>query len=587
MSRTRWMPYTFGLLLALALALYTTAGEAWAQADGSAAVQLGTTEELGSFLVDGEGMSLYLFMADEPGSAVSTCYDQCAEAWPPLLSEGMATAEDVNADLLGTLERDDGSMQVTYNGWPLYYFVRDQQPGDTMGHEIEGFGAEWYLVTPEGEALHAEAEAEQTGGMMQEAGGLGSAVQPEGTLPGEPSIQLVKVADGLIDPVNVAAPADGSNRIFIVERTGTIRILQDGELLDEPFLDISDTVRTGFLEQGLLGLAFHPNYSENGRFFVYYIDYRTNGDSVLAEFQVSDGDANVADPESARVLLTHDQPFINHNGGNLTFGPDGYLYLSLGDGGLAGDPYRNAQDLSNILGSIIRIDVDADVRRGYAIPEDNPFSGMVLYSPTANNEAQDGGYIPDAAPEIWVYGLRNPWEFSFDRETGDLYIADVGQNEWEEINFVAAGEQGGQNFGWPDLEASHCYVDENCTPTGVLPVAEYANPEPGCSITGIGVYRGGQSTTLDGIYFSSDFCSGKVWGLTRNDQNEWLFAELLDTELLVTGAGEGEDGELYVAACNCQFGRNYDPFANPGGTLWRIVQSDQVPEGAETAPLAP
>lgn len=414
---------------------------------------------------------------------------------------------------------------------------------------------------------------------------LGSAVQPTGTLPGEPAIQLVKVADGLIDPVNVAAAPDGSGRLFIVERVGRILIVEDGELLEEPFLDISDSMKIDFLEQGLLGLAFHPNYAENGRFFVYYTDYRTNGDSFLVEFSVAEDNPNQANPDSANVLLTHDQPYINHNGGTIRFGPDGYLYVAMGDGGLAGDPYRNAQTLENLLGKILRIDVDTDNRQGYTIPEDNPFAGQVLYSSAANREAQDGNYIPDARPEIWAYGLRNPWQFSFDRQTGDLYIADVGQNAWEEINFQPADWESGQNYGWPILEGSHCYPPEGeCSPFGVLPVAEYANPDEGCSITGIGIYRGEQFPSLDGIYFTADFCTGKVWGLTQTDDGTWSFAELLDTPLPITGAGEDDTGALYLTACNCQFGRGYDPYADPGGTVWQVVAADQVPEGAETAP---
>jgi hypothetical protein len=258
----------------------------------------------------------------------------------------------------------------------------------------------------------------------------------------------------------------------------------------------------------------------------------------------------------------------------------------MGDGGMAGDPYKNAQDLSNLLGKLLRIDVDVENGQGYAIPDDNPFAGEVIYSSQANNLAQDGSYIPDARPEIFVYGLRNPWEFSFDRQTGDLYIADVGQNAWEEINMVTAESAPGANFGWPLLEGSHCYwPDAECTAFGVLPVAEYANESDiGCSITGIGTYRGDEFAGLDGIYFASDFCSGIVWGLMQGEDGAWHFSELLNTSLLVTGAGEDEAGNLYVAACNCQFGRNYDPYADPGGTVWRLVAADAVPEGAETAP---
>jgi glucose/arabinose dehydrogenase/plastocyanin len=415
----------------------------------------------------------------------------------------------------------------------------------------------------------------------------GQTAQPGGTLPGDPSVQLVKVAEGLIDPVNIASAGDGSGRIFVVERTGTIRIITaEGELLPEPYLDISNTVKIDFLEQGLLGLAFHPRFTEVGKFYVYYTDYRTNGDSFVVQFQTSATDPNVADPDSARVLFTQDQPYVNHNGGTIHFGPDGYLYIALGDGGLAGDPYNTAQDINTPLGSLLRIDVDAQ-RQGddYGIPEGNPFAGEVLFSQEANQLAQTNEYHPGAAPEIWAYGLRNPWQFSFDPANGDLYIADVGQVAWEEINYLSAGEGAGTNFGWDFLEASHCYSPEEteCGQVGTLPVAEYDH-EVGCSITGMGVYRGEDYPSLDGIYFNSDFCSGRIWGLARDDGGTWQYAELLDTELLVTGSGQGEDGALYLTACECEFGRDYDLFENPNGTVWKLVSADQVPEGAETAP---
>jgi glucose/arabinose dehydrogenase/uncharacterized cupredoxin-like copper-binding protein len=404
-------------------------------------------------------------------------------------------------------------------------------------------------------------------------------------LPGSPSIQLVKVVDGLADPVNVAAPNDGSGRLFVVERVGRIRIVQDGELLEEPFLDISENVKIDFQEQGLLGLAFHPDSATNGRFFIYYTDYQTNGDSFLVEYAVSD-DPNVADPESGRVLLTQDQPFVNHNGGTIHFGPDGYLYVTLGDGGLAGDPYHNAQNINTLLGKILRIDVDTDDARGYTIPEDNPFGGQVLESAVASALAQNGGYMPGARPEIWLYGLRNAWQFSFDSATGDLYIADVGQGLWEEVNFLPAGSEGGNNFGWPHMEGAHCYpAGSDCTVFGTLPVAEYGHVDDSCSITGVGVYRGSESPSLDGIYLTADYCSGKVWGLARNESDSWIFAELLDTEQLIAGAGADEAGELYITTCTCDFDRSYDPEEELGGAVWRVVQSDAVPAGAETAPM--
>ena len=419
--------------------------------------------------------------------------------------------------------------------------------------------------------------------------GVGAA-QPDGTLPGNPSIELVKVADGLIDPVNAASPDDGTGRIFVVERVGYLRIIEpDGTVLEEPFLDIANSMKIDFLEQGLLGVAFHPDYANNGRFFVFYADYRTQGNHFLVEYTVSADDPNLADPDSARVLFSFEDPYVNHNGGTIHFGPDGYLYIGIGDGGLAGDPFDNAQDLANPLGKILRIDVDAPTEGGaaYGIPADNPFTGQLLPMTEANELAQTDAYHPDARPEIWAYGLRNPWQFSFDPANGDLYIADVGQNAWEEINYQPAGSEGGQNYGWDPLEGAHCYPPEEaqCGLVGTLPVAEYSHAEGDCSITGMGVYRGQESAALDGIYFNSDFCSGRVWGLTRDDAGEWVYQELLDTTLLVTGAGQDQDGEVYLTACECEFARDYDPFDNPTGTLWRVVSADQVPEGAETAPL--
>jgi glucose/arabinose dehydrogenase len=359
-------------------------------------------------------------------------------------------------------------------------------------------------------------------------------------------------------------------------------------VLEEPFLDISGRVSTQFLEQGLLGLAFHPNYAENGYFFVNYTDFRTNGKTFVVRYQVSDDDPNRADPGSAKVILTQDQPYVNHNGGTIRFGPDGYLYIGLGDGGLAGDPHRTAQAVDSLLGKMLRIDVDTDDDVPYAIPADNPFvEGQLMESDEANRLGQTGAYVPVAQPEIWALGLRNPWQFSFDRETGDLYIADVGQQLWEEINLEPADSPGGRNYGWPWLEGTQCFLEtgEGCAEVGTLPVAEYNHADGGCSITGIGIYRGEAYPELAGIYFNSDYCTGKVWGLSQAGDGSWRYEELLDTGLLVTGAGEGEDGALYATSCECTFGRDYDPFANRAGAVWRIVPEGQVSDGAETAPI--
>jgi glucose/arabinose dehydrogenase len=402
---------------------------------------------------------------------------------------------------------------------------------------------------------------------------------------------LVKVAGGLADPVNIANAGDGSGRLFVVERVGLIRIIdQDGNLVDEPFLDIQDSVKTDFLEQGLLGLAFDPEYEDNGLFYVYYANYSTNGTLRLVQYKVSADDPDKADPDTAQLVMEiADDPYINHNGGTVRFGPDGYLYWTTGDGGLAGDSFENAQNIRNHFGKIFRIDVHTpESERPYSIPADNPF----LEASKVSLDPQDAAaYHPGAVAEIWAYGLRNPWQFSFDPQTGDLYIADVGQNAWEEINFQEAGSAGGQDYGWDWLEGSHCYPETvtDCPrgQVGVLPVAEYDHSNGDCSISGLGVSRGDESPSLDGVYLSSDFCSGRVWGLERGDDDAWIFQELLDTQLLVTGGGNGEAGDVYLTSCNCDFGRDYDPMADPQGAVWRVVQSDKVPDGAETASAEP
>jgi glucose/arabinose dehydrogenase len=379
---------------------------------------------------------------------------------------------------------------------------------------------------------------------------------PGGDLPGNPAIQLVQVAKGLVDPINIASAPDGSGRLFVVERIGRIRIVDpDGTLLPTPFLDISRTVKSDYLEQGLLGLAFDPNYETNGYFYVNYTDWRTNGDTFIVRFKTSADDPNAADLNSARVLLTYDQPHVNHNGGTMKFGPDGYLYIAVGDGGLAGDPYDNAQNRSVLLGKILRIDVNVPDQMAagetgttsaasgasgtgsgastagaasegvppafpgaaYRIAAANAGIGQVQYSPVASQMAQNGGYHPAARAEIFAYGLRNPWQFAFDPQTNDMFIADAGQNQWEEIDFVPAGMTETLNFGWSRMEGAHCYPHGvPCSPTGVLPVAEYPHTD-GCSITGIGVHRGGASANLDGVYFAATIAraTSGVWRWVR------------------------------------------------------------------------
>jgi glucose/arabinose dehydrogenase len=319
-------------------------------------------------------------------------------------------------------------------------------------------------------------------------------------------------------PVNLQA--DGSGRLFVIEKPGRIRIIENNQLLETPFLDITDRVGSNGNEQGLLGLAFHPRYQENGRFFVNYTD-TSGGDTVIARFQVS-SDPNVADPNSEVQLLGIDQPFPNHNGGVLAFGPDGYLYAGLGDGGSQGDPNGNAQNTSVLLGKILRIDVDS--AEPYAIPSDNPFGN-----------------------EVWAYGFRNPWRFSFDRTTGDLYIGDVGQNQWEEIDFLPAGSPGGANFGWDHREGAHDY--EGGGPEGMIdPVAEYSHPEGGCSVTGSYVYRGSMPE-WQGIYLYGDYCTGMIWGLIQVDGG-WQTQLLFDVDATITSFGQDEQGEIYMISDN-------------------------------------
>jgi glucose/arabinose dehydrogenase len=345
------------------------------------------------------------------------------------------------------------------------------------------------------------------------------------------SFTLTEIVSGLSSPTGIVDPGDGSGRLFIIEQTGTIRVLENGALRDDVFLDLSDQV-SGSSEQGLLGLAFHPGFAESGQLFVDYTDL--DGDTVVARYQVDSGDPNLADPDSAEQVLTVDQPFPNHNGGDLAFGPDGYLYIALGDGGSQGDPNGNGQNPGTLLGSILRIDVDSTTGDlPYGIPEDNPFADSA------------GG-----APEVYIYGLRNPWRFSFDRDTGDLYIADVGQNMIEEINMLPAGEQAGANLGWNILEGSACYLASDCRPDGtVLPVTEYSH-DFGCSVTGGYVVRGGLIPALEGVYLFADYCSGLLWGTARDAEGAWQTSDPVETGLNISSFGQGPDGEIYVVDLN-------------------------------------
>jgi len=357
------------------------------------------------------------------------------------------------------------------------------------------------------------------------SGGDG-AVQPPP--PEADDLRLVEVAGGLESPVYVTAPP-GDARLFIVEQPGRIRVVENGSLLATAFLDIAGLVGSGG-ERGLLSIAFHPQYAQNGFVYVNYTDRA--GDTRVERYRAS-ADRNRADPASARLVIGIAQPFSNHNGGQLQFGPDGKLYVGMGDGGSAGDPDGHGQNPATLLGDILRLDVDAGPP--YAVPADNPFAGQA-----------------GRRGEIWIMGVRNPWRFSFDRETGQMYVADVGQGQWEEVHVSARGE-GGLNFGWNTMEGTHCFRPATgCDRRGLtLPVLEYSHADGACSVTGGYMYRGSDIPGLRGHYFYGDFCAGWVRSFRHSggeavDRREW---EVGDVGNILT-FGEDAEGELYLGSTN-------------------------------------
>jgi len=316
---------------------------------------------------------------------------------------------------------------------------------------------------------------------------------------------------------------DGSGRLLVLEQPGTIRIIDNGQVLAQPFLDLTDRVGSRGTEQGLLGIAMDPAFAKTGIFYLNYTD--RNGNTVVARYH-SKAEGLTADTAFEEILLHVDQPFANHNGGNLVFGPDGMLYIGLGDGGSGGDPQGNGQNLNTLLGKMLRIDVSG--QSGYTIPADNPF-------------ASGGG-----KPEIWAYGLRNPWRYSFDSQTGDLYIGDVGQNQYEEIDFVPAGTPPGLNFGWNFREGLHPY--KATLPAGLVltdPVFEYDHGQ-GCSVTGGYVYRGQNLPEFNGIYLFGDYCSGIIWGMLRGADGKWQTELLFQMSASISSFGQDSRGELYM-----------------------------------------
>ncbi len=352
-------------------------------------------------------------------------------------------------------------------------------------------------------------------------------VQAQASTPPDPSgVKLTTVASGFLRPLFLTNAGD--SRLFVVEQGGKIWIVNDGQKSSAPFLDVSALVSaeakgSGYSERGLLGLAFAPDYASSGVFYINYTD--VNGNTVVARYHVSADNPDAADPNSAVTILTQQQPYANHNGGNMAFGADGYLYIGLGDGGSGGDPQGNAQNLGTLLGKILRIDVNADT---YSVPPDNPF---------VNTQG--------AKPEIWAYGVRNPWRFSFDRETGDLYIGDVGQDKWEEVDFQPAGDPGGENYGWNIYEATHPYSGAAAPANLVMPVAEYGH-NVGITVVGGYVYRGAAIPSLVGYYFYGDYGTGLIWSLYRDASGQWQSSTFMSGVGTISSFGQDASGELYV-----------------------------------------
>lgn len=363
------------------------------------------------------------------------------------------------------------------------------------------------------------------------------------TVPPAVTLSLAPFASGLTSPVGVYNAGPGDDRLFVIELRGRIRIVQaDGTVVGTPFLDISSRVDSDEGEEGLLGLVFDPNYATNGFFYVNYTNTTDRRRTRISRFSVT-ADPNVADPNSEVILFTVDQPFSNHNAGDIHFGPDGLLYIPLGDGGGGGDQDNNAQNMGLLLGKVVRIDVNS----GPGIASDCKGQGTGEYVIPPGNPLSDG--TNGACDEIWAVGLRNPFRSSFDRLTGDFYIADVGQGTWEEIDFQPAGAAGGQNYGWRCFEGNHSFNASGCGANDAytFPVFEYSHSDGDCSVIGGYVYRGTLFPALAGRYVFTDLCTGNFWDMIRGSTGVWQAA--LHTNLTLSGYvsfGEDANGEIYV-----------------------------------------
>jgi glucose/arabinose dehydrogenase len=390
--------------------------------------------------------------------------------------------------------------------------------------------------------------------------GFSTQAPPEASAqtPGWPQIGLFRVTDGLVRPTEITNAGDGSGRLFVAEQPGRIRIIQNSKLRDEPFLDITSKVGDGGIggEAGLLGVAFPPGYSTKHYFYVVYTP-KSLDHTVLARYSLT-SDPNQADANSEEQILEIQQPLGNHFGGHIAFGPnDGYLYMSSGDGDGEGAPDDTAQVKDNLLGKLLRIDVECCVNKSptYQSPSSNPFFSTEGYR-----------------PEIYALGFRNPWRFSFDRVTGDLFIGDVGQSTWEEVNYLPASSGGGQNYGWRIKEGDKCYEDAPCDGTGLTDPAVIFDHDNACAIAGGYVYHGSAIPSLDGIYVFGDFCTGRIWGL-RKASCQWDTASLLDSGALITTFGEDESGELYVSSYQ-------------EGAIYQVIAQQSIFSAPSRAPAA-
>jgi glucose/arabinose dehydrogenase len=434
--------------------------------------------------------------------------------------------------------------------------------------------------------------------------------RPGGTIPGNPKLSLVKVADGFNDPVGVSVANDGTGRIFVVERVGRVKVVgSDGKVQQQPFLDLTKTnplgseVQTGFVEQGLWSIAFHPKFKDNGYVYVHYSSLPFNGASIVARYTLDKASPNEITKDqmnkSVKVIMNIPQPYYNHYGGRIAFGPDGMLYIGKGDGGWEGDPLDAGQNMTTHLGKLLRINVDTPDNVPYSVPEDNPFARadyprmMSLFGVTEDGFSK---IKIGVKPEIWAYGLRNPYMFHFDAKSGDLFIADVGQNSFEEINWQPKSSKGGENYGWKLNQASHCHptltANDKCPIVGVLPVAEYPHQEPypggqkltdgwGCSAQGMGVANYGG---MDKTYIVGDWCSGRLWGIAWDgNAKKWQMQELMQATFQFTAGAPDEKGYILAVNCFCFYTDDKGPVANPPGGLWRLMPANEVAAGAETA----